>query len=315
MLNLRHLALSGPADLPRAAGGADPARRRDRGAVGRGYRRIPAGQRPADPAGAGRLQAHHDRQPDLPRRLAPRERTARPAWRTCSSTCCSRARPSTPRCGPSSHKRGLAANGSTSFDRTNYTASFSANDDNLQWYLGWLADSMVNSFIAREDLDTEMTVVRNEMESGENSPQRILVAAHAWPRLYDWHNYGRVDDRRAQRRRERRHPAPAGLLPQLLPARQRDADRLRQVRPAARAAAGCRKRSAGIPARSARCRRSTRSTRCRTANAASRCAAAAACRCCWPATTCRRRRTSTSPPVEMLATGARRPPRAGCTSS
>ena len=28
-------------------------------------------------------------------------------------------------------KRGLAANGSTSFDRTNYTASFSANADNL----------------------------------------------------------------------------------------------------------------------------------------------------------------------------------------
>ena len=72
-------------------------------------------------------------------------------------------------------KRGLAANGSTSFDRTNYTASFSANDDNLQWYLGWLADSMVNSYIARADLDTEMTVVRNEMESGENSPSRILM--------------------------------------------------------------------------------------------------------------------------------------------
>ena len=87
-------------------------------------------------------------------------------------------------------KRGLAANGSTSFDRTNYTASFSANDDNLQWYLGWLADSMVNSHIARTDLDTEMTVVRNEMESGENSPSRILVQ-RTMAAAYDWHPYGR----------------------------------------------------------------------------------------------------------------------------
>jgi zinc protease len=87
-------------------------------------------------------------------------------------------------------KRGLAANGSTSFDRTNYTASFSANDDNLGWYIGWLADSMVNSFIAREDLDTEMTVVRNEMESGENRPSSILVQ-RTMAAMYDWHPYGR----------------------------------------------------------------------------------------------------------------------------
>ena len=87
-------------------------------------------------------------------------------------------------------KRGLAANGSTSFDRTNYTASFSANDDNLQWYLGWLADSMTNSFIAREDLDTEMTVVRNEMESGENNPSRMLMQ-RTMAAMYDWHPYGR----------------------------------------------------------------------------------------------------------------------------
>ena len=36
-----------------------------------------------------------------------------------------------------------------------------------------------------------MTVVRNEFESGENSPQRVL-----WGRLqataYDWHNYGNL---------------------------------------------------------------------------------------------------------------------------
>jgi zinc protease len=87
-------------------------------------------------------------------------------------------------------KRGLAANGSTSFDRTNYTAKFSANPDNLQWYLGWLADSMINSFIARKDLDTEMTVVRNEMERGENSPDGALMR-ETMGAMFDWHNYGK----------------------------------------------------------------------------------------------------------------------------
>ena len=87
-------------------------------------------------------------------------------------------------------KRGLAANGSTSFDRTNYTASFSTNDDNLRWYLGWQADAMVNSFIARRDLDSEMTVVRNEMERGENSPDRILYQK-TLAAMFQWHSYGR----------------------------------------------------------------------------------------------------------------------------
>jgi zinc protease len=87
-------------------------------------------------------------------------------------------------------KRGLRANGTTWFDRTNYHASFAADDDNLSWYVGWLADAMVNSFIARKDLDTEMTVVRNEMEMGENSPERSLYKK-TLAAMFDWHNYGK----------------------------------------------------------------------------------------------------------------------------
>lgn len=97
--------------------------------------------------------------------------------------------PKHPRVWAEFTKRGLQANGSTWFDRTNYTASFSADEDNLAWYLGWLADSMVNSFIARKDLDSEMTVVRNEMEMGENNAQRILFQ-RTLALMYDWHNYG-----------------------------------------------------------------------------------------------------------------------------
>jgi zinc protease len=87
-------------------------------------------------------------------------------------------------------KRGLAANGSTWYDRTNYTATFAANDDNLRWYVGWQADAMVNAFLARKDLDTEMTVVRNEMEMGENSGERILFEK-TLAAMYQWHNYGK----------------------------------------------------------------------------------------------------------------------------
>jgi zinc protease len=88
------------------------------------------------------------------------------------------------------NKRGFSANGSTWYDRTNYFASFSANEDNLRWYLAWQADAMVNSFVARKDLDSEMTVVRNEMEMGENDPGRILLEKTV-SAMYQWHNYGK----------------------------------------------------------------------------------------------------------------------------
>ncbi len=87
-------------------------------------------------------------------------------------------------------KRGMRANGSTWYDRTNYFASFSANDDNLRWYLGWQADAMVHSFIQRSDLDTEMTVVRNEFEQGENNPTSVLLEK-TMAAMYQWHNYGK----------------------------------------------------------------------------------------------------------------------------
>lgn len=87
-------------------------------------------------------------------------------------------------------KRGLAANGTTSVDRTNYYATFAANADTLNWYLDWQADVMVNATIAKEDLDAEMTVVRNEMERGENNPFRVLMQ-QMQAASFQWHNYGK----------------------------------------------------------------------------------------------------------------------------
>ena len=85
---------------------------------------------------------------------------------------------------------GASWNGSTSGDRTNYFETVTATDENLRWALGLEADRMVNSKMDKALLDTEMTVVRNEFERGENSPTRVLeerVVATA----YLWHNYGK----------------------------------------------------------------------------------------------------------------------------
>jgi zinc protease len=88
-------------------------------------------------------------------------------------------------------QRGMSSNGTTAQDRTNYFETFTASDDNLDWALRMEADRMVNSFVSRADLDSEMTVVRNEMEMGENSPGRMLIQ-QMMAASYRWHNYGKA---------------------------------------------------------------------------------------------------------------------------
>ena len=85
---------------------------------------------------------------------------------------------------------GGRANGSTWFDRTNYFVSFPASEANLKTALSLEADRMVHSFIARKDLDSEMTVVRNEFESGENDPETVTLQ-RVQSVAFDWHNYGK----------------------------------------------------------------------------------------------------------------------------
>ena len=86
-------------------------------------------------------------------------------------------------------ERGAFPNGTTWFDRTNYFETFPASEENLAWAIDLEADRMVNSFIAEEDLESEMTVVRNEWESGENQPVAVLQK-RVMSAAYDWHNYG-----------------------------------------------------------------------------------------------------------------------------
>jgi zinc protease len=85
---------------------------------------------------------------------------------------------------------GARPNGTTWTDRTNYYETFNATDENLQWALDLESDRMINSFIAKKDLDSEMTVVRNEFEAGENDPSSVLEE-RVMSTAYLWHNYGK----------------------------------------------------------------------------------------------------------------------------
>src|SRR5262252_9491073 len=85
---------------------------------------------------------------------------------------------------------GARWNGTTDYDRTNYFETVNASDENLRWALGLEAERMVNMRMEKALLDTEMTVVRNEFERGENSVSRVLEE-RVFSTAYLWHNYGK----------------------------------------------------------------------------------------------------------------------------
>jgi zinc protease len=87
-------------------------------------------------------------------------------------------------------ERGASFNGTTWYDRTNYYETLSATGDNLEFAIRMEADRLVNSLIKGEDLATEMSVVRSEFESGENSPERVLQQ-RMFSGAFQWHNYAK----------------------------------------------------------------------------------------------------------------------------
>ena len=86
--------------------------------------------------------------------------------------------------------KGAVANGTTFYDRTDYYEVLPAADSNLTWALDMESDRMVNSLMRNEDLQKEFTVVRNEFEADENSPNRILNE-RVLSTMYLGHNYGK----------------------------------------------------------------------------------------------------------------------------
>ena len=134
---------------------------------------------------------------------------------------------------------------------------------------------MINMRMEKAILDTEMTVVRNEFEMGENSPERILDQ-RMLEAAYMLHNYGKSHHRQPLGYRACADRAAGGVLPEVLPAGQRD------PRPSPASSTRPR-RSAWIAetvrqdsrARRASWTRPTPRSRRRTASAPSRCAASA----------------------------------------
>jgi zinc protease len=97
--------------------------------------------------------------------------------------------PKIPKIDVEFNQRGMRSNATTSLDRTNFYEQFEARADNLRWAITMEADRMTNSKIAKKDLDSEMTVVRNEYEMDENSPESVMLK-RMQSVAFDWHNYG-----------------------------------------------------------------------------------------------------------------------------
>ena len=86
---------------------------------------------------------------------------------------------------------GRSMNGTTWMDRTNYYETLPATGDNLEFAIQLEADRLLNSNIRGEDLESEMTVVRNEFERSENSPFQVMLQRMQGA-AYEWHNYGKT---------------------------------------------------------------------------------------------------------------------------
>ena len=85
---------------------------------------------------------------------------------------------------------GSRPSGTTFYDRTNYYETVPATEANLVWALDLESDRMVNSFIAKKDLESEFSVVRNEFEMADNSPFRVTFE-RLMSAAYRFHGYGR----------------------------------------------------------------------------------------------------------------------------
>ena len=129
---------------------------------------------------------------------------------------------------------GAAFNATTWFDRTNYYETLPP--EHLELALELEADRMRGALLRGEDLASEMTVVRNELERGENDPFDLLLALlrHRLPRA----PLPPPDDRLARRHRDRDDRAPAGVLRHVLLPGQRHPGAGRRLR--ARRGAGAR---------------------------------------------------------------------------
>ena len=87
------------------------------------------------------------------------------------------------------NEHGASWNGTTWTDRTNYYETMPASDDNLEFGVRFEASRLMRCYIRRDDLLSEMTVVRNEFEAGENHPTQVL-SERLISTAFLFHGYG-----------------------------------------------------------------------------------------------------------------------------
>ena len=81
-------------------------------------------------------------------------------------------------------------NGTTTADRTNYFETLSSDPNKLDEVIRLEADRFIRSKFTKADLDSEMTVVRNELENSERNPSRLVFDALG-RNGFVWHGYSR----------------------------------------------------------------------------------------------------------------------------
>ena len=85
---------------------------------------------------------------------------------------------------------GASWNGTTTADRTNYFETLSSDPLKLDEVLRLEADRFIRAKFTKADLESEMTVVRNELENSEHNPSRLLFDALG-RMSFVWHGYAR----------------------------------------------------------------------------------------------------------------------------
>ena len=147
------------------------------GGGGEGHHRVPPRQRPARAAVPGPIapdrHGEHDRAGRLAARGLRRDRHGPPAGAHAVQ-----GHANAPEHSKALQDHGAQFNGTTWVDRTNYFETLPATDENLEFGIRLEADRLVNSLSSARDLDSEMTVVRNEFERERECADRRALEAH-----------------------------------------------------------------------------------------------------------------------------------------
>ena len=85
---------------------------------------------------------------------------------------------------------GASWNGTTNADRTSFFETVAADPEKVDEAIRIEADRFIRASFTREDLASEMSVVRNELEQNDSNPNSLVMRA-LQRQSYFWHGYSR----------------------------------------------------------------------------------------------------------------------------